>query len=228
MTFKTLQDDCLERANFDNTQTTSVPRTRFKRFINTWHRRILSMPTMRKYREAPTTISVVAGTSDYVIATKTIREIYDATNQWRLEPRTLEWLRQRDPGQTATGTPVCWIEKSRTSNSVTVTLWPPPLTNNTLNLDADAPTVDLVNDSDLPLFDEDFHYLLAEGALYQEYMRMGDIGRSQVARQEIQQGITELRKFNLRGGAISSLKPARTTRAARLRSRLGPNYPADW
>jgi len=110
MTFKEIQDDALERCNYDNALTSSTPRTRIKRFINEWHRRTLSNPGLRSLRDSTFTFATVASTAQYGL-TQTlarVRGIHDRTNDTSLRQVDLAWIRQRDPGLDASGNPLYW------------------------------------------------------------------------------------------------------------------------
>lgn len=227
MTYKQIQDDVLDRLNQDNSTTTSGPRTRIKRFINEWYHRLLALPGMSRVRQSATTISAIASTASYTVTAASIRNIYDATNDWNLEERSIGWLRERDPGSDATGNPIVFVITSRTATTLGVTLWPTPTSNGTLNVDAEIAVTDLSGDGDIPIIPIDYHYLLGEGALLNEYMRLGDIDRGHASKQFLDEGKRSLRVFLFSTGT-SRLNPGRRARAAHGRSRLGSNFPSDW
>jgi hypothetical protein len=227
VTYLQLQDDVLERINQDSSLVSSAPRTRVKRFINEWYRRVLGMPWAGRIRDSATTITTAAGTSEYTVTAASIRDVYDATNDWKLEERSLGWLRERDPGSDATGNPVVFVIKGRTATTLTVVLWPTPTAIATIKVDAEGATTELSANGDIPIIPVDFHHILADGALYHEYMRMGDVQRAQLAKNDIDRGMRELRVF-LYSTDTQRLVPGRSSRATRGRSRLGSTFPEDW
>lgn len=226
MTYKQLQDDVIERCNGDSSQASSALRTRIKRFLNAWYRRILAMPAMSKVRDIPTTITTAAGTAEYTLAATTIRSIYDAMNQYELVERSLGWLRERDAGQTASGNPIAYVIKERTRATIDIILWPTPPAIATLKVDAEGVVTELAADGDFPILPEDYHYMLADGALYNEYLRMGDVNRATLARKDIDIATRDLRVF-LNSSTGLRLVPGRAARLGSGRSRLGPYFPSD-
>lgn len=110
MTFKDLQDDALERTNYDNSLTPSIPRTRISRFINEAHRRILTTPGMERLRDDILTFPTVANQQVYALpqAIDRINRIYEpTTNKIRLVERSLDWL--RNIPTTTAGVPEAWV-----------------------------------------------------------------------------------------------------------------------
>lgn len=81
----------------------SADSTRIQQFINLWYRRILAMPGMDQLRDTTVTFATVASQKKYGLpqALVKIRDIYDLTNQRRVLPRTLDYIRNVDPGLTA-------------------------------------------------------------------------------------------------------------------------------
>ena len=74
-----------------------------------------------------------------------------------------------------------------------IALAPTPSSVQTLYVDGGTGSTDLVDDTDEPLLPEDFHYLLADGAVYEEWLAHGRIKEAQWLRDEIQKGIARLR-----------------------------------
>jgi hypothetical protein len=78
--------------------------TRITQFVNLWYRRILASPGMDRLRDTALTFTTVAGQAQYGLpqALTKIRSLYNIANQQRILPLSLEDLRTRDPGLTAT------------------------------------------------------------------------------------------------------------------------------
>lgn len=74
-------------------------------------------------------------------------------------------------------------------------LAPRPSSVQTLFLDGVARMTNLVNDFDEPLIYEDFHDILVDGAVYEEWLAHGRTKEAQWLRDEIAKGIQEMRKW---------------------------------
>lgn len=222
MTFKELQDDALERLDFDPTVTTATqgtPRYRIKAFINEWNRRILSRPGMTRLRDAETTLAVLAGTNTYTLvpSISRLRGMTDQTTGIPFQERSLDWLRQVDPMESSTGTPSAYILRGLTQ----IVLWPKPAQAGTLAIDYVSTLFALATDGDVPLLPEDFQYLLSTGARVNEYERMDD-DRKQGAVAELEAGIRDLRYFLVNTSSHTRM-PGQSFGGF---SRLGPHFPA--
>lgn len=80
--------------------------TRIQQFINQRYRRLLAKPGMERFRDTTLTFASVANQKKYGLpqALSRVRDIYDLTNQRRVYPQSMDWLRNTDPGLTATST----------------------------------------------------------------------------------------------------------------------------
>lgn len=108
MTFKEIVDDALDKTGYDSTATTSEPRTRFKRLVNQWQRRIVGNPLYSKLRDGKIPFATVASQPQYgiPIGLARIDRIYDATlNNPRLSLASADWIRWDPQAAIATGTP---------------------------------------------------------------------------------------------------------------------------
>lgn len=113
MTFRDIQDDILDRLNY-NTGSTLQPnvRARIERTVNMWHRRLLSRPELTRLRDRVTTFTSVTTTAGYHTlppAISRINRIYDPTNNQRLTDRSLDWLRSNPLSGSDTGTPAVYV-----------------------------------------------------------------------------------------------------------------------
>lgn len=85
---------------------------RIQQFINQRYRKVLSRPGMDQFRDTTFTFATVANQKKYGLpqALSRVRDMYDLSNQRRVLPRTVDWLRQVDPGLSATSsTTEFWI-----------------------------------------------------------------------------------------------------------------------
>jgi len=110
MTWKDLEDRLLEHFNYDSSLATSDARSRMRRHLNTWHRRILSNPMFSGLADATDTFASVASQANYTLreAPAKVLRIYEKTNDVVLESRSLEWYRRVEPDPQA-GTPDVWV-----------------------------------------------------------------------------------------------------------------------
>lgn len=113
MTYKEIVDRALEECNYDFTTTTTVPRTRFKKRVNDWHRRLLTRPGFTRLLRDNSLYTFASVASQPVyglpLALGRVNAITEGDNDQRLEMRTLDWLRSADPGLTASGTPDVYV-----------------------------------------------------------------------------------------------------------------------
>lgn len=111
MTFLELQDAALQAVGH-TTEASSTPRTRIKRHINQWQRRLLTRPGFsRLLRDSEITFNSAASQAVYGLGVPIgrINGIHERTNDWSLERRSLDQLRCIDPGLTSSGSPTSWI-----------------------------------------------------------------------------------------------------------------------
>ncbi len=111
MTFSDISKAVYRRVKLADTPS-STDSTRIQQFINLWYREILAMPGMDQLRDTTITFATVATQKKYGLpqALVKIRDVYDLSNQRRVLPRTLDYLRNVDPGLTATSSTVeNWI-----------------------------------------------------------------------------------------------------------------------
>lgn len=100
-------------------------------------------------------------------------------------------------------------------------LWPTPQSAITYYLDYTRNVPDLVNANDEPLLPDDFHWLLVEGALINEWTKQDDDRRAD-ARAAYRVGLNQLK---YRVTCPPDWLPSRTGRPVE-RSRFGGNFPA--
>ena len=109
MTFQGIKQDAFGRLSFQSSPASEVD-TRIGRYVNRWHRKILSMPVFRSFRRVQVTQASVAATFEYGISLAEIFYITERTNNTRLQKRTEDWWRRHYPDPTEdTGTPASWV-----------------------------------------------------------------------------------------------------------------------
>ena len=130
MTLREIVDAVLEEVGYSSHGAGQEVRVRVRRRVNEWHRRLLSQPTLtRLLRESySVTFASVASTATYGLPASIgrINGIWDDSNDVKLAQRSLDWLRQMDPGLSAAGVPECYIPlgiapvRAQPSNSSTL------------------------------------------------------------------------------------------------------------
>ncbi len=114
-TFKAIVDIALQECGYDNTAASSTPRTRMKRRVNEWHRRILRKPGYKSLLRNAFTPSFTAVSARAVyglpMASGRILSMRETSNDRRLALMTRDELRTVDPGLTATGTPTHYVPR---------------------------------------------------------------------------------------------------------------------
>ena len=111
MNFLSISQAVYRRVKLSDTPSTADT-TRIQQFINLWYREILAMPGMDRFRDTVLTFATVNTQKQYGLpqALTRVRSLYDVTNQRRIQPQTVDWLRNVDPGLTATSSTVnYWI-----------------------------------------------------------------------------------------------------------------------
>jgi hypothetical protein len=115
MTFAELADDALDALGYSLASSTQTDaRTRIKRGLNTWHRRILTKPGFaRLIRDFEETLTTTTGQAVYGFAEPMgrLNGIYDITNRWPLDQCDLSWLRDQASAMNTSGTPSAYVPR---------------------------------------------------------------------------------------------------------------------
>jgi hypothetical protein len=156
----------------------TTTRARILNAVNRRYRRLLSFPGAQHLREATTSLGpTVAGTALYAVASVAkVNRIWDTTNNWRLQPMSLEQYRAIDPDPAeTTGTPSHFVWAGYDSTRQwQAYLWPTPDAVITYTCDVTAVITDLSLDADVPRIPDDFHDILVLAGLVEEYRRLDD------------------------------------------------------
>lgn len=115
MTFAELTEDAMDALGYSLASSAQTEaRTRIKRGINTWHRRILTKPGFaRLIRDFEETLTTTTSQAVYGFAEPMgrLNGVYDITNRWPLKLRDLTWLRYQASAMNTSGTPVAYIPR---------------------------------------------------------------------------------------------------------------------
>lgn len=113
MTLLELEQDAYDRLGQSQTPPTAISR-RIERFINDWHRRVVSAAGMDSLRRILVSQASVANTSSYGLVMQSIRWVTERSNDRRLLKKTLGWYREQYPDPpNSTGTPFAWVPLGR-------------------------------------------------------------------------------------------------------------------
>jgi len=145
--------------------------------------------------------------------------IQDRDNNTVLTEISLADLRAEDPGLTSTGDPYCYAIETLAIGDIVIHLWPVPPAARTYHADVELKITDLVADTDVPLFPDDYHFTIVEGALMKEYERREKPTQYSISKSRYQSGLGDLKLFLARKTGI----PGRDG-ASRF-SQLGPYFP---
>jgi hypothetical protein len=102
VTFLDIQQAVFRRAKLQDVPSI-VDQTRIRQFINQRYRQVLTKPGLDQLRDTTLSFQTVPGQMKYGLpqALASVRDVYDLTNQRRILPRSVDWLRNTDPGLTA-------------------------------------------------------------------------------------------------------------------------------
>lgn len=169
MTFLQLQDRVMNRLNLTSTDA----RTRIKAELNDRYREVASGVNMARVRRTVLTIPTVSGNNNVTFTCAKLLDLYDGVNLKRpLDEVTVDQIRQLDSGLTATGIPRMYAVLAHTNDSMTLLLWPKPVSVYNLNGDALATGTDMSADGDEPALPKDFQDILVHGAMADELFKM--------------------------------------------------------
>ena len=211
MTYKQIQDRVLDRLNLTSTEA----RARIKNFINERYRQAVtscSLPRLRMGSAAPMTVSGTATLAvTGVIKPTTIT--LPALNRVLYE-RSQDQLRTYDPSGQWLGAPQYYAITNYGATSFSLLLMPKPDATYVLSVDGYLAGTDLSNDSDVPAFPEDFHDLLEDGALADEYDHKDKDDFATKYEKRFQIRLSELRYFIAKSTYLHRTQNSANTNAA--------------
>jgi hypothetical protein len=192
VTFTELVADICDRLNLTSTDS----QTRIGREVNRYYRRVrtaLGLP------EATVRAVAVSASKSLGSATVTfsgmqkVTRVYDATSGTNRYLKEVHWdqLRDKNPG---TVDPTEWATQSADEDSVTIRI-------NVLAQDTDALLADgfltttNLSGSQSPEFPADFHDVLIDGVLADEYVKRNAIDYAKLAKQNYESRLSDLRMW---------------------------------
>jgi hypothetical protein len=173
---ETLKGGSLPATN-DTSSMDTTTRARFLNAVNRRYRSILSRPAAVHLRESTTTFTTVAGTALYALSgVAKLHRVFEATNDRRLEPMTLDQYRSVEPDPDShQGTPTHFVNAGFNASRVPqIYLWRTPSDAIPYTCDVLSTITDLSLDADIPQLPEDFHDILVLAGLVEEYRRLDD------------------------------------------------------
>jgi hypothetical protein len=206
MTFLEIQDEVMNRLNL----TSDSARTRIKGLINSRYRAVTSGVNMKRTRAATVNVAAVANTPTVTLSNVArLGTLYDPTLLKNvLTEVTLPFIRQMDAADAVVGVPTNYAIVSHLASSMVLRLYPIPSANNTLKADVLSLATDLSADGDIPVFPEDYHDLLVDGVMADEYMKLEkQMPLAEVCENRFRERMSELRYFIHKVWPYSNLMP---------------------
>lgn len=193
MTFLQIQDQIMKRLNL----TSSEARARIKDEINDKYRELTSSVNLKRTRFSNVNVAVTGGTPTVTLSNVArLNTLYDPVFLLNtLKQIPLERIREMDAAQSATGIPDHYAIVGHNASSVTIVLYPVPSANNTLKADVLALASDLSADGDVPVFPEDYHDILVDAVLADEYYKLEKDSLGDRAEQRATKRTSDLRYF---------------------------------
>jgi len=192
MIFSAIVSDLADRLNL----TSSESQTRLGREVNRYYRRIRTALGMA---DATTRAVAVSAAKTLGSATVTfsgvqkITRVYDDTSGTRRFLTEKHWdeLREKNPG---TNSPTEWATQSADDDTVTILINVLAQDTDALKADGFLTTTDL-SGSQVPAFPEDFHDILIEGVLADEYRKRERLDLAKISKAEYEARLSDLRMW---------------------------------
>jgi len=193
MTFDEIVDDILDRLNL----TSDSARTRIEREVNRYYRRVrtsIGLPELSREKGVSATTVVGSANVTFSAVQKVLHVYDDSSGRVRsLTEKTFAEMREVTPAE---GTPTEWSHESSDDSTVTILLNTLiPATGPTeLKADVISTRVDLAS-GDTPAFPEDFHDILIEGVLADEYRKREKTELANISKNEFETRLSDLRMW---------------------------------
>lgn len=192
MTFKQIQDRVMALTNGTSTTT----RDRIKASINQRYLRMQSGINLEKLRRAVVDITLIAGEGAHATASVAkVFSIFDPTMRRVLVEATMHEIRMMDPGLDREGPPERYSVQSVSASAQVIYFWPLQTGNYTVKADVLTSGTELVGDNDVPTVPADFHDILVEGALAEEWAFYQKPSLEKKAELKFENRLSELRMF---------------------------------
>jgi hypothetical protein len=191
MTFLELQDRVMDRLNLS----TDAARARLSSFLNERLRNVQTSCNLGRTRRGTVEEDTTPDDTDLVV-TSAIKPftISMADNRPALREVTVDQIRNLLPTQAA-GRPTHYAVKSFQAGGFTLELYPKPEAVYTLVIDGLLAGADLVDDTDVPGFPEDFHDILIFGAMADEYDHFDKPEQAMKQESKFEKRLRDLRYF---------------------------------
>lgn len=214
MTFDEIVDDIMDRLNLTSTDS----RTRVEREVNRYYRRVrTSIGLAEVSREKAVSATTVNGSANVTFSAvqKLFRVYDDSTGRVRvLDEKTFDELRERTP---ASGTPTEWAVESQDDSTITILLNTQVVAADVPSLKADAIStrVDLQS-GDIPGIPEDFHDILIEGVMSDEYRKREKMDLARIALDEYERRLSDLRMWLAKSNYLTIRQGERSENRLRI------------
>lgn len=170
MTLEQIEDRIMTRLGL----TTPEQRRRIRDEINDRYRQVTSAVNLARTRRGTRQVTTASGSTNVVMSGVTLLEtLYDPTIRKRpLTEVSMPWIRARDSAGEITGPPEVFATLTHLNDVLTLHLYPTPDGAYTYDADVLLAGEDLTDPDDAPGFPSDYHDILVDGVLADEYSRV--------------------------------------------------------
>lgn len=169
MTFRQLQDSVLTLLNLSSDDA----RERVKAHLNQRYREVQSSVNLAATRRGSVNFVTTPGQAQVTASgIAKLFTLYDPVHDRVLGETTLNQIRIEDPAGDLTGVPERYAIATHVNDTITLHLTPIPDAAYTLTADCLVAGTEMVDDDDEPALPADFHDILVQGALSDEWAKM--------------------------------------------------------
>ena len=192
MTFLEIQNRCMDRLNLS----TDDARTRIKNFINERVRALQTSCHLGQVRRGIVTVLTVADEPVQLLDGIVLPKTLSIPAQRRILTSTsIDGLRVLDPAQTTRGVPARYAISLFDTDKTWVELLPVPDAEYAIKVDGILNGTELVDDSDIPAFPEDFQDAIIYGVLAEENQHWDKVDRFEYLERKFKDRRSEARYF---------------------------------
>jgi hypothetical protein len=192
VTLGQILDRAMDRLNLSS----DVARARLTSFVNERTRKIQTSCSLSRVRLGTVTAITTSGTNT-LVPSGIIKPItvFDVLGNRALGEQTLDQLRNMDPNTSWSGRPSVYAVRNYGAADFTLQLAPMPDDAYELTIDGVLLGGDMVDETEIPGFPEDFHDALVFGTMADEYYHFDKPDHAQVQEQKYEERVRALRYF---------------------------------
>jgi hypothetical protein len=198
--------------------------TRINAEINDRYREVVTSVNLTRTRRSLIAMNTASGQSTITTAgVAKLLDVFDPVILRRpLNEVSQNQIRLMDASSQVVGTPYMYAIEKHQNDTVTIRLFPQPTGVSQLQADCVVSGTDLVNDTDIPTFPNDYHDVLVHGVLADEYAKL-EKTQPLAEREEakFEKRLSELRYFLIKSAYLSTVQKDHALRFG-LSSRVWP------